>query len=364
MKPWTTHFAILDAYRGIAAVTVLLFHVAAPLHISWLAPNAYLAVDFFFLLSGFVVDRAYGRRLTDPLYKTKFLMLRVARLWPMILLGTLLGCIVSLVHFGSSHSLAAGQSVSALVFGLLLLPLGTLPSTGFIFPFDGPLWSLFYEAVANIAYCFAFNMLRNKLLVAIAFASGLGLMYVGFLKGHLEVGAGGTYIEYAGGISRVTFSFFMGVLISRNVHRFSHLWLPTKILIILLIVALMSPLPHRHPLFDVICALAVFPILILAGLRNSIPSACLPVCALLGELSYPLYAIHYPIIRVFLHVQETRGLSGLELGLSVTLEIIVCILAAYTAMLLVDRPLRARFTRFVKQISGEGRSLEVNARKL
>ncbi|MDA9487947.1 acyltransferase family protein [Bradyrhizobium sp. CCBAU 11361] len=334
------HFAILDAHRGIAAIIVLLFHICAPLHLDWVAPHGYLAVDFFFLLSGVVIDRAYGTKLRDPTFRTRFLLLRLARLWPMILIGTLVGCLVSAARLAMRESLDLAALLSALAYGLALLPFGRVPPSGFIFPFNGPLWSLFFEVVANLAYAYGFRWLRGWLLVLIVQLAGAGVACLAFAKGDLELGAQAATYDYAGGTARVFFSFLVGVLISRHAARLPRLGITAPMLTIILAGVLMSPWPNRAPLFDTIAALVVFPILVNEGLACEVPTSWRPVCRFFGDLSYPLYGIHYPIMRVFLYVQETRDLKGLVLATSVIAEIAACLIAAYFTMRFLEAPLR------------------------
>src|SRR5262249_46338602 len=107
----------------------------------------------------------------------------------------------------------------------------------------------------------------------------------------------------------------------------------------------------RHPAFDLFCVIVVFPLLIVAGLGRSVPDALVSPCEFLGELSYPLYGIHYPIIRVFMFVQGTKAMSGAALALSIVAEVVVCLAASYVAMRYFERPLRKRLLAFAAPIA-------------
>lgn len=315
-----------------------------PLHVELIAPHAYLAVDFFFLLSGFVVDRAYFRRLASGRFTQSFLKTRVVRLWPLIILGTVLGGVVSLVRLASTHSFDLSQFAFTFIFGVLLLPFGTLPSTGFIFPLNGPLWSLFYEGLSNLLYGVLFRRITTAVLIAMMTAAAVGIVYVAFFIGHLEVGSGKNLWEVIGGISRVGFSFSAGVLLSRIEGRMPAPSLPGLCLTGLVGVVLVLPLPVRNATFDFFCVLAVFPVLMFLGIRGSLPAVAIPCMSFLGEISYALYATHYPVMRVFLFLQERGKLSGLVLWMSIGIEVFACLAVAWIAMVFVDRPLRNRLS--------------------
>lgn len=116
------HYAILDGLRGVAALTVIWYHVFEGFATSPLDQkfnHGYLAVDFFFILSGFVVGYAYddrwaGRRAGGGMRMRDFLKRRIVRLHPMVVLGSVLGavcvtCIFPvLVYMGASGRISEG----------------------------------------------------------------------------------------------------------------------------------------------------------------------------------------------------------------------------------------------------------------
>ncbi|WP_314959429.1 acyltransferase [Bradyrhizobium cosmicum] len=331
------HYPILDVYRAIASFAVVLYHIAGSLQIASMASHAYVAVDFFFLLSGFVIDRAYGRRLEDRSFKLEFLLLRFVRLWPMIVLGTLVGAVVSIGGLLRGHTLDLNQMGLVLAFGVLLLPFGRMPLTASIFPFDGPLWSLFYEVVANVAYCFVFRWLRIPVLSILVVLFAIALVAVSLEKGDLELGA--RTGEMSVGLLRVGFSFFAGVFISRIGTASSVGGTAAITSVAVLIGVLFVPLP-QHAIYDVACILVVFPLLIWGSAETAVPPGWRQACSFVGELSYPLYALHYPITRIFFYFQDTLALGKTALAFSIVLEVITCLGAAYVATKLVDQPVR------------------------
>ena len=93
-----SHFEVLDGLRGVAAIAVMLFH---SYHAEGLFHNAWSAVDLFFLLSGFVIAYSSDEHLQHGMPATQFLLRRLIRLYPMIVLGTLVG--VSMLFSGTSR---------------------------------------------------------------------------------------------------------------------------------------------------------------------------------------------------------------------------------------------------------------------
>ncbi|MET4483342.1 hypothetical protein [Bradyrhizobium sp. F1.13.3] len=189
-----------------------------------------------------------------------------------------------------------------------------------------------------------FDTLRLAVLIPMMTAAAVGVVYLAFFIGHLEVGSGKSLWEVIGGISRVGFSFSAGILLSRIEGRMPGPSLPGLCLTGLLGVVLVLPLPVRNATFDLFCVLAVFPSLMFLGIRGSIPAVAIPGMSFLGEISYALYATHYPVMRVFLFLQERGKLSGLVLWMSIGIEFFACLAVAWIAMVFVDRPLRNRLS--------------------
>lgn len=138
-------FHTLDAMRGVAALAVVLVHVAAYSGVN-LAPGGNLAVDFFFALSGFVIARAYSARLRSGLSWLRFAEIRLVRLYPLVLLGCGFGLVKMLFQIGMGHETAPswGQFAWILILNPLLLP---APGV-YLFPLNNPAWSLFFELFA------------------------------------------------------------------------------------------------------------------------------------------------------------------------------------------------------------------------
>src|ERR1700748_1091673 len=239
------HFEVLDGLRGSAAFLIVVFHAfnypfdfSPPLH---LMHHAYLAVDFFFGLSGFVVAYAYDdrwARMTLP----QFFRLRLIRLHPLVLIGATLG-LVGYIFDPFSKAMnhtAAPMLLLAYVTSLLLLPSppvgGRLHETQAL---NGPAWSLMQEYLGNIAYALVLRRLRALTLGVIFAVSGLVLVWVANMKGSLDGGWG--YPEIWMAPLRLTVSFVMGLWLYRIQGRIRRPKIGLLALSILLVVVFQAP---------------------------------------------------------------------------------------------------------------------------
>lgn len=210
------HFEILDGLRGIAAITVVCFHLFeafASSHIDQRINHGYLAVDFFFILSGFVIGYAYDDRWQKITTKD-FIKRRIIRLHPMVIMGAIMfytqGCSVwdvSVISFGTL--------LFATLLNILLIP--ATPATeirgvGEMYPLNGPTWSLFFEYIGNILYVLFIRKLNTKALAVLVSFAGVGLASFAILGtlGDICVGFSLTGVEFSGGFLRLLFSFSAG----------------------------------------------------------------------------------------------------------------------------------------------------------
>ncbi len=284
--------------RGIAAVLIAVRHVddiVWPIRFG----ASYLALDLFFLLSGTVICHAYEQPLLAGLPLRRFLYARLVRIYPLYLLGTLIGASVSLLQPGLlQHGLHAGDLVSRLGLALLLLPDLASPV---LYPLNNPAWSLFFELCANLVYAL---LLRYRLWVGpalLAVLSALALVALVIQAPTQALDIGWTRQTILAGFPRVGFSFFAGVLLYRAFARREHShavpsWLPLAVITAALIA---SPGPGLQPWYDLAVAMLAFPAAVYAALAcrpaARLARACARACALGGLVSYPVYALHVPL---------------------------------------------------------------------
>ena len=129
------HFELLDAMRGVAAIAVVLFHfmeIAQPDYRNSFIPHSYLAVDFFFCLSGFVIAYAYDQKLAAIGLK-RFFLLRLLRLHPLVIIGTLIGLFAFIYDPFSSlaGSFSDLQKMGMFISGITLIPYPVVPERYF-----------------------------------------------------------------------------------------------------------------------------------------------------------------------------------------------------------------------------------------
>ena len=330
----TRHLLHLDFLRGIAAICVVIGH-RRPWFNDSILPHYFLAVDFFFILSGFVIDRAYRAKIGRQLSPGRFIVVRLIRLYPLIILGVLLGMLVALAR-GAAEG---GNPVDVLMSGvahLLLIP--GVGSDKHPYPLNDPMWSLFFELAANLAFLVLAPILSRLMLTVIVAATAIGFTWIAvdtgsFAQGHLLP-------FFEGGFLRVGFGFFAGCLLHRiyaetdwNLTRFRpEIWTP------LALVAIFQ-FPRVGVWFELFLALCIFPALVFAGAHAK---SVLPrIETISGELSYPLYVLHIPLLFLVAGVMRATNLSDGSPGAFEGLVRIglVCTLA-WAAYLLFDKPVR------------------------
>jgi len=270
-------FVTLDALRGVAAIGVMLYHSmpSSPLPV----PGGFLAVDLFFVLSGFVIALTYEERLRQGMGPREFLTLRAIRLWPMLLAGALLGIGLEGGHAGM----------------LFLLP---NPYSDTLYPSNPPLWSLLLEAMAYVGFAAFAYRVSDRGLVAWAGVSGAALAgFCAYSSGQLHE-FGGFWSTIPEGLARVSFSFTAGMLIYRRRKKDElrrgadrRAWLLLAVLL-----AVMLVMPGSAGSGGLLAILAIFPALVWFASKWDLPSG--RAGSLLGELSYPLYCIHMPILAL------------------------------------------------------------------
>ncbi|MGE0740465.1 MAG: acyltransferase family protein [Hyphomonadaceae bacterium] len=294
--PERERFLVLDGMRGLAALAVITDHVYSPALTGFLA-SRYLAVDFFFVLSGFVLMHVYGARLARGMSVTAFMQARLSRLYPLYVAGLAIGVLHAvLMTFKGWSDVSWGQLAAGAGFGLFVLPTppALSPTTDNIYPFDGPAWSLFFELVSNLAFAALFLRLNERVLGAIVAVSAAALAFTAFTYGRVD--GGHAWANFAGGFPRVFYGFFAGVL-TYGVYRAAKLpalpaWAAFAILLALL--ALPGEGAVRAPL-ELFATLIAFPLLVLFSANAHVGGAAGWAAYWAGLLSYGVYILHVPI---------------------------------------------------------------------
>ncbi len=294
-------FTTLDGMRGVAALVVVWFHMSG-FHWATSAPLGYLAVDMFFMLSGFVIAHANDRRFEAGFGIREFLLRRVIRLYPMYVLGLLLGLATFQILHGKHYS------VISFVLNAFLIPAVHTPRPHVLFPLDTPAWSLMCEFyIANVLYAVGFRWFHKRTLIALIAISAVLLIACQHYNHSLMRGDWLSTLPMS--FARTVFSFFYGVLLARlHAVRKPKLPVPTWLILSILAVALLLPVPYGSSLtgvFEAIYVAFLFPALIYWGAeaRSRTPK----VGQLLGDASYAVYLIHVPVVGLLAFVAAKSG---------------------------------------------------------
>jgi peptidoglycan/LPS O-acetylase OafA/YrhL len=291
--PRSDHNAALDGLRGFAAISVVLVHLGSWLNFPALAHNSGLALDLFFCLSGFVLPLAYEKRFRTNWPLLQFVRVRLIRLMPLIVLGTLLSAPYVLAR---SHvvndPISYQELLLAIILGVTNIPFlsaSTAIGGPQVFPLNGPQFSLFLEVFVNVLWAGVrtYNPLR---LYILTFAVCLiTLSFVG--RGGYDVATFWT------GFPRVGASFFAGAIVFHIGKKFDSRAEPRYLFwLILILTALLFYYPEELPLSIQLVWVALFsPLLVYAGSKTRLSGKVRSLALFSGELSYPIYALHYPI---------------------------------------------------------------------
>lgn len=332
----------------MAALAVVVFHFmefVVPDYTQSFIAHAYLAVDFFFCLSGFVIASAYDTKLTQ-FGVGPFLLRRLVRLHPLVLLGSVLGLVTFVADPFSALYATYGPGVTARMFlaSCLLVPYPVVHERYFnLFHLNPPTWSLFWEYVANVLYALGLVRLRPKALGALTVLAAGALCYEAAQAGNLAVGFDGA--TFGGGAVRMAASFWGGMVLYR-----AGGILPTGLgflpLGLLLLGAFVVPfVPTWNWLLDPVLVVLYFPGLVALGAGARVSAWGATVCRWSGELSYPLYMIHYPFLWLFLsYLEHEKPAFATQIAL-IPVATGLLLLLAYLVLVGFDVPLR----RYLRQ---------------
>ena len=390
------HYLILDGLRGAAALMVLWYHVFEGFAFAGgtMIENfnhGHLGVDFFFMLSGFVISYAYDdrwktTRLQD--YKTtsggvlsicSFFKRRLIRLQPMVVMGALIGLITYLIQGGvrwDGTQMPIHWTMIAFLLAMFLIPAYPgapydVRGNGEMYPLNGPSWSLFFEYIGNILYALFIRKLSNKKLAALVGLTGmLWIAFVVFdISGYDMIGIGWTLdaVNFFGGLLRMLFPFSLGMLLARNFNKTTRLqyykttcrdvtpvaskiitnnifWIAIVVLFVLFSMPYISKTGDIsiNGIYELACIILVFPFIVWFGAAGNITSKfSTKVCKFLGDISYPLYIVHYPVMYLFYSWLIDNKLYSLGETWQVVLLVMATNIAlAYACLKLYDEPIR------------------------
>ena len=361
-------YEILDGLRGVAAMIVVAFHLLetyskGPAY--QILNHGYLAVDFFFVLSGFVIGYAYDDRWNRMSLKD-FFKRRLVRLHPMVIMGSLIGALFFYFGAAAFPVIAGVQWWKVLLICLLgctmlpALPSWDIRGWGETNPLNGPSWSLLYEYIANILYALVIR--RFPKFVLGLFVAGAAVLTLDLtlnldLFGLLPADRSAAYTVIGGwsvnptqiyiGFSRLLYPFFAGLLLSRlgaAIRVRGGFWWCS------LLIAAALVMPHVGSVstpwidggYQALVILFVFPLIVSMGAGSRVAGArSVAVCTFLGEISFPLYITHYPL--VYMQMAWVAGNPDAPLGTGIFVNVAIFLLAvglAWVCLKLYDLPVR------------------------
>lgn len=355
------HYPLLDGLRGVAALMVVWFHIFeafATSHLDQRINHGYLAVDFFFILSGFVIGYAYDDRW-GKMSVLEFLKRRLIRLHPMVVLGAIIGAVMFYTQgceVWDVMKISVGALLFATLINALMIPAtisGEVRGVGEMYPLNGPSWSLLFEYIGNILYALFIRRLSTRMLSLLVCVMGCGLAWyaIGGPLGDLCVGFSMDKINIVGGSLRLLFAFPAGLLLCRifkPVKVRGAFWIGSVAIIALASVPRLGGSEGLwiNGVYDTLCCLVVFPMLVyLAASGKTTDKISGVVCKFLGDISYPLYMVHYPFIYLYYAWVKNHDLTFAESFWGAMLLFVGSILLAYICMKLYDEPIRKYLSR-------------------
>ncbi len=367
------HYELLDGLRGVAALLVVMYHIFEGFAfagstngvgdgIITTLNHGHIAVDFFFMLSGFVICYAYDDRW-QKMSVGEFFKRRLIRLQPMLVLGAILGAasfIVSGYMRWDGTTTPFSWVMVAMMCMMFLIP--AVPGAGYdvrgfneMFSLNGPAWSLFFEYIGNIVYALVLRRLTTKILALLTVVLGVlhAWFFIGDVAQYNSVGVGWTIdeINFWGGMVRMLFPFTVGMLLARTIK-------PGKIKgtfwICTLLLVLSFAMPYLgdaegvsvNSLYEVGCIIVLFPAIIWLGASGCCNHSSRKISKFLGDISYPLYISHYPIMYLFYMWLIKNQRYGFEDTIAVPILVVVLsVTMSYIYLKLYDEPIRKYLTK-------------------
>ena len=367
------HYALLDGLRGVAAMLVVWYHVFEGFQFAGNKPvidfinHGYLAVDFFFMLSGFVIGYAYDDRWGKSLSMGGFFRRRLIRLHPMVMLGALIGAVSFLLtgmeRWDGTHSTLLLTFI-ALVCSWLMIP--ALPGmqrdvrgNGEMFPLNGPCWSLFFEYIGNILYALIIRRLSTRILAWLTalLCCALTWFAVTNQSGYGSIGVGWTIdtTNLLGGTLRMLCPLTIGMLMSRVFKPIKNVrgafWICAVLLLALFHVPFIdggSPM-SLNGIFEAVCIICIFPFIVWLGASGTTTDkTSRRICRFLGDISFPLYIVHYPLMYAFYMWLIKTELYTFNQTWPIAISTMACsICIAWLSLRFYDEPVRKWLKKYI-----------------
>jgi peptidoglycan/LPS O-acetylase OafA/YrhL len=337
-------FVVLDGLRGCAALVVLISHLVQQHDVNEL-PYAGLAVDFFFMLSGFVVAFAYEPSLRScEMSLIDFARVRAMRLYPLLVLGTSAGIFLAVLAAAFKGQPSFQDIAVSGALALLLLPSFVFPQWQTAYPFNMPAWSLTFEMFANLLYgAIAFRLTSSRLVMLTILSA---ILFAWLALANQGVGGGNNQDNFMLGFGRVMFPFFAGVLLYRL--RLSQRPGPASAIFVIHVLTgsllvMKHALPQLGGLTSLVYVLILFPLVITIGAAVEAGPRVAKLCTFAGQLSFPVYILQGPVIRIGDEILKHVHFNFAGACLFGFIEGFLVIAIAYAALKLYDNPIQVAF---------------------
>jgi len=352
-------YEILDGLRGVAALMVVAFHLFETYSKGpafQIINHGYLAVDFFFVLSGFVIGYAYDDRW-DRMTTWGFFKRRLTRLHPMVIMGTLIGAALFFFQdagmFPNIMQTPLWKFLLCLVMGLVMIPCGAgldIRGWGELNSFNGPNWSLTLEYCGNILYAFVFRHLPKTALALVCACSAFFTLDLTLGWDVFGLFPDGPQYNVIGGWSLNAQQMYIGLghRTDKNpsgspIHlKGGFWWCSLALVIIMAMPCIGGKQGIPDGIFQAVCILAVFPLIVLAGAGSVTTHRwSTMVCKWLGDISYPVYITHYPLIYMQLAWAEKHSDAPLYMHIAVAVGVFfLAVMLAWALLKVYDAPVR------------------------
>jgi len=343
----SNRYAFLDGIRGVAAIFILTRHTLDFWGWYFYFYRSYLAVDIFFILSGFVIAHAYDEKIKNgTLSFQEFIKIRLIRLYPVFFLSLLICSAVSICINGHAN----WETFRSILLAALFLPSRTGWSND-LFPVNGPYWSLLFELIINALYAKIRSFLTDLVLSAIVIVSGLIVALIAYHHGNLDVGFSWSLESFIAGLSRSIFGIFIGLLLYRHhviiLNRFGKFLSPWFALFAVAVILSSANAEPFNWIIDAAIVTFVFPVLVLAASKDS-TTKWQTVLLTLGAASYPMYVLHKPIGEILNY--GLRGIVSAYAPVSGIIFVITLVLLSVLIEKQYDIPIRRWISKRVLKI--------------
>jgi peptidoglycan/LPS O-acetylase OafA/YrhL len=350
-------YRILDSYRFIAASLICVYHfnkanILGLATVSPLFENIRLMVDFFFVLSGFVIAKTYLGKVQDGAGYGRFMWRRFARLYPLHLLTLLVGIAGSMVV--GTQQLQPGTnpeifSTTAILANLTLTHSLGVTSYG---SFNIPSWSISAEMFVYALFPLFALMITRLPALANAAVVALYVTTMVIIREHLGL-RDWTLTWHDLGALRAVPTFFTGVLVA---HLLSTRWKDFAPSLWWAHGAFLLALVPMHLNARDEWALGAFCLVVLLaaaaerhGARSRMQSDGF---VHLGDASYSLYMWHMPIkVGIFAVTGKLLGTALLPMWLAAILSFGVSLVVALLCYRLFEMPMRRLIMEYGAQTS-------------